>query len=276
MPTHTSDRCQRPITGANWASVIAYLPLGIRRLNAMALTLAPLVAVACSAGSPAGGAGSGGSSGTGGDNHGDASPDVAVTPFEQQALQIAATYQSWGRIDDELRWAPDLCRIPLPGRAYVSGSDDGATHGQKLYSVFAKHRDRYPDGPHTDQVVVKQSWKIEAVTTPDASYRPQDFRAPAGEDAGSDHFYPYATRVQAGRGDARHRSRLGVRHRLDGGRGHRGRARGVVHRLSRSQRHPRTPVRRANGTHAVARSGDALERATWRCLVVCASRQRLQ
>jgi hypothetical protein len=67
-------------------------------------------------------------------------------------------YQSWGRIDDELRWAPWLCRIPLPGLARMSASSDSATHGQKLYSVFVKKRDAYPMGPHTDQVVVKESW----------------------------------------------------------------------------------------------------------------------
>src|SRR5437016_2159699 len=98
MPAHTSDRCQRPNSGADWRSMISSLTLGIRRLNAMILTLGELVAVACSAGSPAGG-----------DSHGDAGPDVALAPFEQQALAIAATYQGWGRVDDELRWAPDLC-----------------------------------------------------------------------------------------------------------------------------------------------------------------------
>ena len=30
--------------------------------------------------------------------------------------QIARDYISWGRVDDELRWAPGLCRQPLPGR----------------------------------------------------------------------------------------------------------------------------------------------------------------
>ena len=51
-------------------------------------------------------------------------------------------------------WAPFLCRQPLPGVAHVSDSNDATTHGQKLYSVFVKHRDAYPAGPFDDQVVV--------------------------------------------------------------------------------------------------------------------------
>jgi hypothetical protein len=115
----------------------------------------------------------------------DASPQF----FEAQTLAIASEYLAWGRIDDELRWAPSLCRQPLPGVAHSSASNDPATHGQKLYSVFAKHRDNYPAGPHADQVVVKQSWKTELVDDPDASYNPGGWRP---DSDGGDHFYPYA------------------------------------------------------------------------------------
>src|SRR6187455_1828837 len=69
--------------------------------------------------SSAGGAGSGGTAGaavTGGTG--------VVTPFEEQTLAIAAEYLSWGRVDDELRWAPFLCRQPLPGIAWQSASND--------------------------------------------------------------------------------------------------------------------------------------------------------
>jgi hypothetical protein len=52
--------------------------------------------------------------------------------------EIAQTYARWGRVDDELRWAPGLCRMQMPGRARFSASDDEGTHGgRKLYSVFA-------------------------------------------------------------------------------------------------------------------------------------------
>jgi hypothetical protein len=115
---------------------------------------------------------------------------TAIDPaLATQARAIAAEYRSWGRVDDELRWAPSLCRIPLPGVARMSESDDVATHGQKLYSVFAKMRDAYPDGPQLGQVVVKESWTAERVTDPAATYDPQ---APRSYPDGGDHFYPYA------------------------------------------------------------------------------------
>jgi hypothetical protein len=109
--------------------------------------------------------------------------------FEAEALAIAGEYQSWGRVDDELRWAPGLCRQPLPGVARPSQSNDSATHGQKLYSVFVRNHAAYPTGPQTDQAVVKESWVPELVTGADAGFDPGSYRASA--DAG-DHFYAYA------------------------------------------------------------------------------------
>jgi hypothetical protein len=115
----------------------------------------------------------------------------APSPYAQRALAIAAEYPAWGRVDDELRWAPFLCRLPLPGVAYMSDSTDAETHGQKLYSVFVKNRDVYPLGPHgADQVVVKESWTAERVTT---SYNPEA-AALANHD---NHFYPYAKKGDA-------------------------------------------------------------------------------
>jgi hypothetical protein len=123
----------------------------------------------------------------------DALPADTAPPVDPvlaaRATAIAAAYQGWGRIDDELRWAPFLCRIPLPGRARASTSMDATTHGQKLYSVFVKNRAAYPDGPHAGQVVVKESWLAERVTAPDAAYAPEKYR---DYPDGGDHFYPYA------------------------------------------------------------------------------------
>ena len=116
-----------------------------------------------------------------------------MTAFETQALAIANAYPSWGRVDDELRWAPTLCRLPYPGIARASESNDPATHGQKLYSVFARNHAEYPDGPHTDQIVVKESWTAELVTDADAGFRPESYQ---GTPDAADNFYPYA------RGDA--------------------------------------------------------------------------
>ena len=148
------------------------------------------------------GAGTSGAAGSGGTTGGstgggavDASADSAPILFEEQTRAIAAEYISWGRVDDELRWAPGLCRQPLPGVAHQSTSNDPATHGQKLYSLFAKNWANYPDGPQDGQAVVKQSWKVEEVTAPDPSFTPGAFPAP--DDAG-DHFYPYAKGADGG------------------------------------------------------------------------------
>ena len=142
----------------------------------------------------------------------DAGPDVALTPFEQQVLDIASEYIAWGRVDDELRWAPSLCRLPNPGVARESASNDPTTHGQKLYSVFAKNWANYPNGPQEGQVVVKQSWKPEAVTTPDASYNPT--MQPLPNDGG-DHFYPYAKGPDGGLFRASEPAGLYIMFRLD-------------------------------------------------------------
>jgi cytochrome P460 len=90
-------------------------------------------------------------------------------PFHKELKQAAADYFSWGRVDDEFRWAPELCRMPNPGKAYSSASVDGATHGRKIYSLFAKDRRSYirmePGKPAPiGQAIVKQSWVPEEVT----------------------------------------------------------------------------------------------------------------
>ena len=82
--------------------------------------------------------------------------------FNARLKSVAKEYIAWGRVDDEARWAPTLCRLPRPAEARESQSDDPKTHGQKLYSLFAKDRKGYilsarqvsPVG----QVIVKQSW----------------------------------------------------------------------------------------------------------------------
>lgn len=111
-----------------------------------------------------------------------------ATVDDPRALAIAHEYKSYGRVDDELRWAPFLCRQPLPGIARESTSKDAATHGQKLYSVFVKDHAGYPMSSQAGQVVVKESFTAQLVTDPTVVYEPQ-----CGTDCvGADHFYPYA------------------------------------------------------------------------------------
>ena len=135
-----------------------------------------------------------------------AQKEESAAPFQDALLKTAAEYKTWGRVDDEMRWAPTLCRTPQPGRAYVSASDDEQTHGKKLYSLLAKKRDDYfilakeiPIG----FAIVKQSWAPEEVTDP--KLKPKQrisfeysevIRTPLPKDRpGStqdDHFFPYA------------------------------------------------------------------------------------
>ncbi len=50
---------------------------------------------------------------------------------------IASAYNAWGRVDDEYRFAPFLCRMPTGGRLEFSKSSDVETHGEKIYSLYA-------------------------------------------------------------------------------------------------------------------------------------------
>jgi hypothetical protein len=81
--------------------------------------------------------------------------------FQPRLLEIARDYTSFGRVDDQYRWAPHLCRTPSPAAVRFSASKETTTHGQKLYSLFAKDRTTYlahKDQP-VGQVLVKQSWE---------------------------------------------------------------------------------------------------------------------
>ena len=107
---------------------------------------------------------------------GDAVP--AVDPAFLPALTAAARgYREMGRVDDLGRWAPEMCAMPPPPFARFSASSDPATHGGKLYSMYAKDRTAYAalsdpqeagrhKGPPTEvkglegctQVVVKEAF----------------------------------------------------------------------------------------------------------------------
>lgn len=85
--------------------------------------------------------------------------------------EIAAGYPQWGRVDDEMRWAPMLCRMPTPARARMSASGDESTHGRKLYTLYARDPVAYgaaksasptPEQPglkDISQVVVKEAFR---------------------------------------------------------------------------------------------------------------------
>lgn len=112
-------------------------------------------------------------------------PARAEGPFDARLREIAKSYKSGlyaSPVDGHMpRWAPLLCRMPqpgadfLPGSVRVSASKDEATHGQKLYYLFAKDQLAYlnltADKPMpTGQFIVKESWLPEEMTN-DAQVR---------------------------------------------------------------------------------------------------------
>jgi hypothetical protein len=133
--------------------------------------------------------------------------EKASERFHERLLEIARSYKDYGRLDDEYRWAPELCRLPNPGVARFSGSKDEETHGKKLYSLFAKQRAEYlvMDKGKTNsmgQVVVKESWIPEEVTDAKAERKIIVTKGkPKEKDEDridlselGDHFLPYAVK----------------------------------------------------------------------------------
>lgn len=101
--------------------------------------------------------------------------------WRADVLTIAKDYERFGRVDHEARWAPHLCRMPLDPKARMSQSPDAATHGKKLYSLFAKSRPAYArttkkyaelkEAP-IGQWIVKESWTPEEFTGDSTEIKP--------------------------------------------------------------------------------------------------------
>jgi hypothetical protein len=124
--------------------------------------------------------------------------------FENRLLEVAGSYESYGRLDTAARWAPFDCRAPLPATPIVSfsRSTDAGTHGQKLYSLFAKEHG--PSGSYVSngqpspvgQVVVKESWVPEEVKDEGKPLEPVSRKVKARRGDAvvevDDSFVPYA------------------------------------------------------------------------------------
>lgn len=89
-----------------------------------------------------------------------ANKEVNDKQFHIKLLEAARQYQTFGKVDDLRRWAPWLCMAPPPSKARISTSADTATHGRKIYFVFAKDREAYvkQSADQIGQIIVKESW----------------------------------------------------------------------------------------------------------------------
>jgi hypothetical protein len=125
----------------------------------------------------------------------------ATSPFESRLLEIAKSYTEYGRVDDQFRWAPGMCRPPNPAEARFSASKDAKTHGDKLYSIFASQRDSYvklsDKANAVGQAVVKQSWIPKEVADTKEPLQPVVRRVGPGRSTKGqrelfDRFLPYA------------------------------------------------------------------------------------
>jgi hypothetical protein len=109
-------------------------------------------------------------------------PDTNDHKFHQALLDVAATYQNYGEIDSNLRYAPWLCGAQGvgPTQHKISVSTDSHSHGKKVYFLFVKDKTSYlkdtastAQSPSTErayqnildseQVIVKESWYPKAV-----------------------------------------------------------------------------------------------------------------
>lgn len=107
--------------------------------------------------------------------------------FPQRLLRIAARYRNYSLVDRHWRWSPTMCAAPPPPRPSISEAAEETWHGRKLYYLFAKQFTDYclgNDSQPIGQVVVKESWVPEEVTTPVD-------QAPAKHASGRD-VVPYA------------------------------------------------------------------------------------
>ncbi|MEM9187925.1 MAG: hypothetical protein AAGF12_02020 [Myxococcota bacterium] len=65
-------------------------------------------------------------------------PDQRTRSFDREIMAIANDFRTWGRVDDQSRWAPGLCAMPYPGNAQFTASTHTDSHGgNKLYTISA-------------------------------------------------------------------------------------------------------------------------------------------
>lgn len=116
-------------------------------------------------------------------------PPVSDNPradLDATLLAVASNYREYTRVSDYANWAPTLCTGPSQGPSVLSRSGDDATHGGKLYFLYAKdgpfyldatgRRQSGPAGTGEDvvaspvgQTIVKESWAAVEVGAEEAA-----------------------------------------------------------------------------------------------------------
>ncbi len=107
-----------------------------------------------------------------------ASRDQNDARFHDLVRAAADDFARWGRVDDEARWAPGLCRMPIPALARYSAADGEGEHAQKLYALSAldpvaygarpggMFGERDPRLAAVTQAIVKEAFVPRETTTP--------------------------------------------------------------------------------------------------------------
>lgn len=75
--------------------------------------------------------------------------------------EVGRDYRAFAKLNAAYHWAPTLCVASVPAPGVISRSADVATHGGKLYNLYARHEGPYEGGraQPDDQVLVKESWE---------------------------------------------------------------------------------------------------------------------
>lgn len=112
----------------------------------------------------------------------DGGPAVVDRRFEGVLKEAVADYQVHGWVDDILRWAPGLCRLPMV-RVSESRSTDLGTHGRKLYWLFAQDREAYGASAQgqpqpVGQILVKEAWGVRKATDAEVANAAKLFPTP--------------------------------------------------------------------------------------------------
>lgn len=106
---------------------------------------------------------------------------------EEQALRIADDYRSWGALDQPVKVAPTLCRMP-PGGGGSSGlgasEADTGPHAVKLYRLYARDPAAYrgveSGAPQGHQVLVKEAFEPVIYEMPGPGRIPPDVISAGG------------------------------------------------------------------------------------------------